>query len=855
MTSLLRRSSWRYLTAHPAQVGLAILGVALGVAVAVAIDLANASAERAFRLSTESVTGRATHQIVGGPSGVPDSLFANLVTALPTGNQRFLATPVLERWVSTPLSEGRTLRLVGVDLLSEGAFRPHLAALGATGREFDLGPFLTEPGAVALGMETAEELGLEVGDALPVAVDGQLRELQIIAVLEGQEERGSQALGDLILADLATAQETLGSLQRLSRIDLILPSGTDSETLVTGLQRRLPSGIRLLPAETRTNAVAGMLDAFQLNLRALSLLAMVCGTFLVYNTISFSVVQRRELLGRLRVLGVRRREVFRLVLGEAAIIGCIGAVIGILLGIVLGSGLVHLVTQTINDLYFQLTVRRLVLAPTVLLEGLLLGVGASIVAALVPAREAAATAPRQALQRSALEGKLRRQLPRTVIFGIGLIAFGALLLWPAGSVLLAFGGVFLLLLGFAVLTPAAVIALMRAARPLAYRLFGLLGSMAARGVTASLSRTAVAIAALTIAVSVTVGMGVMIDSFRHTLVRWLGHTLAADIYVSPTRPGSPGAAGAPLQPEVAERIAALAGVDRVNTLRSVVLDTDSGPLRLSAADLDERGRDSFDFRYGERNEVWQQMAQGAVMISEPFAYRRGLAVGDQLRLPTDAGPRSFPVAGVYYDYGSDQGVVLMERPTYDRWFDDRGFSALAVFVQPGTDVDSVLAGVRRVAGPRQQLIARSNREIRQLSLEIFDRTFAITDVLRLLAGAVAFLGVLGALMALQLERGREIGVLRANGLTPRQVWKLVTGETTLMGLASGLLSLPVGWVLAMVMIEIVNRRSFGWTLQVTLSPSIFLQAVLLALVAAVLAGLFPAHRLAATSPATALRQD
>jgi putative ABC transport system permease protein len=243
-------------------------------------------------------------------------------------------------------------------------------------------------------------------------------------------------------------------------------------------------------------------------------------------------------------------------------------------------------------------------------------------------------------------------------------------------------------------------------------------------------------------------------------------------------------------------------------------------------------------------------------VSEPFAYRFDVpASGGSVTLQTDQGPQSFPVAGIFFDYSSDQGVVVMPLAVYQQYWNDQAISSVSLFVAPGADVDAAVEQLRVQVAGQQDVLIRSNRGLRETTLEIFDRTFAITSVLQLLATVVAFIGILSALMALQLERARELGVLRANGLTPRQLWGVVLGQTGLMGLTAGLLALPVGALVATVLVFVINRRSFGWTLQMLLPPGVFVQAIVLALIAALLAGIYPAIRMARTSPALALREE
>jgi putative ABC transport system permease protein len=264
----------------------------------------------------------------------------------------------------------------------------------------------------------------------------------------------------------------------------------------------------------------------------------------------------------------------------------------------------------------------------------------------------------------------------------------------------------------------------------------------------------------------------------------------------------------------------------------------------------------FRFLSGSSGAVWPAFQNGgAVIVSEPYAYRHGLGVGSALRLGTDRGERAFPVAGVFADYGSDQGVVMMSRRTYEAYWDDRAVSSLGLLLEPGADMETAMAALRARAGGDQDLVIRSNRALRDASLEIFDRTFAITAVLRILATAVAVIGVLSALMALQLERAREIGVLRAQGLAPGEVWRLVLTETGLLGATAGTLAVPVGIALALVLIHVINRRAFGWSIETTVSAGVLLQAVGLAVIAALAAGAYPAWRMARTPPAPALREE
>ena len=846
---LLTKSSLRHLARHRTQLVLSVLGVALGVGVVVAIDLAIQSARTGFRISSETVSGRATHQVVGDLGTVDEALLRTLRIDLGVRD----AAPVVEGVGASDLLAGRALTVLGVDPFSEGPFRPYVA--GATGG-VDVSEFVTTPFAVLLSAGTAETAGVAPGDTLSFRHEGRAWALPVAGTLAPTDELSRIGLSDVLLMDIASAQDLLDMRGRLSRIDVRLPDEAEGEAAAARIRDALPPDARLEAAGTRSDTMAGMIAAFDLNLTALSLLALIFGMFLIYNAMTFSVVQRRGLLGRLRALGVRRGEIVSMILREALWIGAVGSLLGLGIGALLGRGLVRLVTRTINDLYFTVSVEGLTLDPGVLLKGALLGVGATVLASLPPALEAASVSPRLATLRSASEERARRSVPRAARAGVGLFVLGTgLLAVPSRSLLLSFGALFLIILGMALMTPWGTVVLVTAARPLLSRASGLLGGMAARGVVTALSRTAPAVAALVVAVSVTVGLGVMIESFRGTLVRWLDGTLQADVYVSLPGPQSSRASGT-LWPELIDAFVAHPDVVGHSTYRGVDVVGPEGPYRLVALDLDPHGERAFDFLEGSPAAAMAAFREErGVIVSEPYAFRRGLSPGDSVELSTPAGTRRIAIAGVFYDYGAEQGTIMIARGLYDRLYDDAGITSLALFLEEDADEEAVVAELLERVSEGRFVTVRTNRALREASLEVFDRTFRVTGVLRMLAFIVAFVGVLSALMALELERARELGVLRAIGLTPGQVRTLVLTQTGLLGVVSGVLALPVGLVLSWVMIHVVNKRSFGWTLRMEIGPEVLFQAVALAVAGAFVAGLYPAWRMARSAPALALRGE
>jgi putative ABC transport system permease protein len=849
MNPVLWRANWKSLGRHPWQVALALLGIALGVAVVIAIDLANGSAYRAFTLATESVVGRATHGIIGGPDGLPEELYVQLRL-----NKIYPSAPIVEGNIYLPGDTDKQLRLLGIDPFAEQPFRDYLSGAGAES-EVDIAALLTEPNTVILEHATAQRLGFKLGDQFTIYTGTRTTQLTVAGIFQG-DALIREGLADLLIADIATAQEILDQEGKLSRIDLILPSGEAETVQQARLKNLLPPEATLISANARSQAVTEMTRAFQLNLTALSLLALLVGSFIVFNTVTFLWLQRRRLIGLLRAIGVTRKQIFLLLFTESLGLGILGSVAGVLLGIGLGQGLLGLVSQTFNDLYFSVQIRDLSISLETLAKGVTLGLGATLAATVIPALEVTNVPPGAGLRRSPLETQAQHWLKGAALIGGSLLTAGILvLLMPGKSILLGFVGLTGLQVGSALLAPVFGTFLLALVRPLLGRSFGILGQLAARGIVASLSRTGVAMAALTLAISATVGIGIMIDSFRLSVSQWLLTTLQADLYVS--IPGShTGPTNSFLDSGLIEDITSTPGVAAISTTHWVRLESSEGFIDIVAFKPAPQSFTSFQFTAGNPEKAWRAFVhEGAVLVSEPYAYHHGLSPGSRLSLHTNHGEHTFIVAGVYLSYGSDRGVVTIHRHTYERYWSDTKVSGIGIYAKSSVDLELLRQTLLERINSEHQVQISTNRSIRELSLQIFDRTFAITEVVRMLAGLVAFAGIFSALMALQLERTREFGILRAMGLTPRQLWWLVTGQTGLMGLVCGLLALPLGLLSAIGLIYVINYRSFGWSMEFSVSPVLLFQGIMLALTAALLAGLYPAWRMAHTMPAAGLRDE
>lgn len=833
----------RHLLRHPVQLGLALLGLALGVATISSIALATASAQRGFELSLDAIGGAATHQLVAGPQGMPEVLYAELVSIDRGGIQ---LAPVVEGYVTVG---EQSLLLLGIDPLADPEFRPFAAPERAGGLAM-LRRWMTEPGTVMLSRSAAAVLGLSVDKPLTLKVSGREYAGKLLALIED----GRAGLDSVVITDLARAQEWLDIPGRLSRIDVRVPGDESGQQALAQLRARLPAGISLIETERRNRDMTELTSAFITNLRAMGLLALLVGSFLIYNSTSFALIQRRPTLAILRALGVTRMELLGAVVAEAVVLGVVGSALGAAAGLWLARQMLAAVTRTINDLYFVSAVTKISLEPATLLIAVGTGMAAALFAALVPALEAARTPPQLAMRRSTLERRAARGA--VALLGVStamLIAAGLAIAASSKSLVVGFVALFLLMVAAALLTPALLRILAAAGARIA-RGRNLTAQLALGEVAASISRTGVAVAALGVAIAAAIGVAVMVASFRHSVADWLGRTLRADIFVMAPGPGFSRPERA-IDPGVARALVASGLVAEHSATRRVSVESPLGPVLLDALQPASRSLGGFTLIGGAADQVWTAFGRGDVLASESFAYRRGLKVGDSIELVTASGLREFRICGIYRDYGSDRGALLIDRAHYrDAWGDD-AITSLGLYLTAGSNPATAIPALRTAIRGRQTLLMRSNSEIRDLSMRIFERTFAITRVLYWLALSVATIGLLSSLLAYELERARELAVLRALGITPAGIAGLIETQTVFLGLVAAAVAVPTGAIAAVVLIEVINRRAFGWRIDYFWTGPEIAATLAAALGAALLAGLYPAWRSSRASIAAHIREE
>lgn len=811
---------------HRLQTATTLAGVAVGIAVVVAIRLASSAALDQFRGTYEGLTGAATHELTGveplpaarlmslraEPSvrAVQPVVAITLVVPPADGGPAARSAVVVEGEAGAPTS----LRLVGVDPFQCAPFLQLSAAQEQQGELF--GRLLTEPRVVLVGPRTARQLGLPDGGELVVQLPGR-RESIALAVLD--EPRLDQATPPVALTDLASAQELLSLGANVLRFDLLLDGD--------GSDMALQPGEHLAPTSARGERADSLTDAFATNLMCLGLLGVLVGAFLVFSMGQFAVVRRRALLGRLRCLGCTASHLLAALLGEAALTGLLGGALGLLGGALLARGLVGDVARSVGTLYGPvggLPIPQL--DGTTAALGLGLAVFTSVAASLPPARAAAATPPVEVAGQTLTEGVPDKRLP------LLLVGLAALLLLPTRSaVLLPSLAVLGVLLATATALPRLLDALVRRVQRPA------LLALACGQIARSIGRAGSAAGALAMPLAMTIAVIVMVGSFRLEVMGWSTAVLGADVYVKPLwfelAPDT-----ARLPDGLVEAAQATPGVRAVDRLRAVELPAGDSSFVVAGAHLDTvRQRQSLRLLNGASlDDALAALDAGQVLVSEPLARRRELSVGDSLVLEARNGPSPLRVAAVFQDFSLDRGYALLEERMFIELFGPVPVRNAALLLEPDASADAI---AQSLAARFPEAEFRTVERLRSDVAQAFDDTFAITWVLQTISTALALVGVLTALLCLHIERRQELGVLRALGARHTTVGCLLLLEALLITGVAGAVAVPVGLVLAWILVHVIQARSFGWSFPMVLDGPALLGVLLLSLLAGVLAALIP----------------
>jgi putative ABC transport system permease protein len=841
----------RPLFCEPIRTALTVFAVALGVAVVLAIDLAGSAATGSFRSSMETLTGNNDLEVTAA-GGVPESIVGSLVS-LPYALR---VSPRIEDFAVVSGTK-QSLPLIGLDLVAESDSLSGSNNLNAFLSQENPPPDpqrslndFTSSDSIWVG----QSLHRRVGDHMELLINDQSRDFIIRGVYP--DSNGSESA---IVMDLAAAQRALNRFGRVDRILLKLPQTPSIEEWQQRLRVALPPGVDLRPQGSGTNENRRMLAAFRWNLRLLSYISLIVGAFLIYNTISVSVVRRRPEIGIVRALGATRNTILIAFVGEAASLGLAGALLGIPLGRVMATGAVKLMSLTVDALYVSSRPGPIALDASSFFLALLIGVGVAVASAYIPAREASLVSPVEAMARGRREFDVRVHSTRDLFFALIFAAAAALASRApaiAGKPLFGYLSAFLLIVSSAYAIPAFVASTLSFTSRALGKLLGVEALLASRSLSASLRRTSVLAAALSTAIAMMTSVGIMVGSFRQTVVLWMNDELPADLYIRPA--GIPAADRHPtLSVELADAIAKLPGVEAVDRLRAYEITYENMPVTLASADLRVlRPYHNSDFFSGRPAEkvLAELRDSNSVIVSEPFTYKHRVKAGDTITLSLGNTRAAFRIVDVYYDYSSERGNLVMDRATLLRYLPDPTPSNLAVYVSPGAKLESVRAEITQAAAGYRVLMF-SNRDLRHEAIRIFDRTFAITYALEAVAVLVAVMGIAGALLALVIDRRRELGLLRFLGSSASQIRKLILVESGLLGLLANFAGLALGFAMSLVLIFVINKQSFGWTIRFHWPVAILLGALTVVYAATVLAGLYPASVAVHLNPLEVVHED
>jgi len=875
---LFRQFILRALLREKARSATAAAGMALGVAVMIAVRLANTSVTDTFEVAVDSVSGEASLRI-RGTSGPFDELQLRELGWLEAHAQ---LCPVIDTYamvvaqqppqqIDEGFTRGELLHVLGVDVLLDFDVRDYRVlrtSLGGEQSAREVLNLLRDPNSVILTEKFLRRKGLRVGDEIRLAFGSRQRAFRIRGVLLNRGPARTLD-GNFALMDIAAAQLAADQLGLIDYVDLRLAENTDRDAILAQIRDRLPAGLAVEFPDAAANRADTMISAFQFNLTALSVVALLVGLFLIYNTVTMSVAARRDEIGMLRAAGAGKKTVLVLFLGEAALLAIVGVVAGLPLGRLLASFAVRGTAQTVETFYIagvaEASAAALRLTVNDALVAILLAVPLALLAALIPAGEAASVPPVEAVRGTGLRLTTVR-LKRCVVAALICVGVGWILTWcqPVnGRPVFGFLAELFFMIGGAFFSPVLLWLACQAARtwvPTLVPRGRIELRLASANLLSALPRVSISVAALAVSLSMMIAIAVMVGSFRKTVVYWLDSVLSADLSVKPVMQSS-SVSEARLSTSALE----IAGNDD-DVVDAVWFASRQIPLgertfRLTVTDLDKvqtRGRLLFKSPPLEGAATPQPPAD-AVFVSESFSFHFGAERDGLFELPTPRGNAKVRVDGIYYDYANNQGTVLMDAGTYRRLFAETKPQLLAqnlsLYLKEGADPQLVRQRILNRAGDDELLYCVTNSEIRREALRIFESTFTVTYALLLIAILVAGLGVASTLITLIYQRQREIGLLALVGATHRQTRRIILCEAVMLGAVSQLIGIGIGLILACVLIFVINVQSFGWTIQFHIPWQFFIVSTMLVIVASGLFGLYPAVRAAGADPLQTVREQ
>ena len=845
---------------QPMRSMLTMMGVALGVAVLIAVVVVNRSIVRGVTATVDHVAGRADLQISGGRSGIAETLL-DVVRAVPGVHK---LTPVLEQvaTIRDPRAARERVLILGVDFLGkeESFFRAYKSA-DLDALRADPLAFLNSTSNIVISRKRADRFHYRLHDKIAIATAQGVQSFEIFGLIEA--EGAANAFGGAFAVMYYPAMQlAFGRGANVDRIDVAATPDVDVNVLAKRLERALGSGFQVERPASKGARVAHLLKGTRSLLGMASVIAAFIGLFLVYNTIWISVEQRKREFGILRALGATRSDVRTLLVVEGTLLGVIGSLVGIALGIAVSSAVMGVVTRMVSELFLQIAAAQVDFDATVVVTGFVLGVAGSALASYIPARNAS--------RRNVIEiiraretmalGPATARLGAQDIVGLSLLAacFVLVQLPPLGSLPIGgFAACASLLLGSAVLMSRMVQVSQALVARLDTRLFGAKAQLANRNLTRDLGRTSTTVGALMVASAMCVSFKVVVSSFYTSLVDWVEESARGELYVTGSdKFGGPSFRNTPMAPQLASEFEALPGVAWVRRSRFTEITYQGAPIKLFSSDwvkLVRRAR--LTMLEGDTAQVVRDVLAGDITVSENLARHYGVHRGDQIVLATQRGPHSFRVAGVMLEYTSDIGAIHLDRSAFvEHWGDDR-VDTFEINLAPGTDVESVRRQINQRYAEQHDLFVLTNAEYRGEVVRLVDQLFGLMRALEIVAVLVAALGIVNTFLASVLDRFREIGVLRALGMLRAQVATVILIEAGLVGAIGVMAGIIVGSALASLQLNHINVVQLGWHFPFRFPVASIAQVAVVTTLTAMLAGWYPARQAGRLSVVEALEYE
>lgn len=854
---LLRTISWRHVRRHRLRTLLTFFGIAMGVAVIVAIAVVNRSLTSSFQSTIEQIAGKAVLQVSNGESGVAEPLFP-LIRDTPGVRD---AAAAVEAFFPISGFPGERLYVYGVDLLTDFAVREHRFNDGEFAMEQAL-DFIARPDSIALTESLSRRLALPLGATVTLLTSRGKRPYTVRALLK---EQGAAKVfgGSFALMDLPVAQRAAGKEGKLDIVDLTVEDGVAIETVRRLVAERLSGAAEIERPQKRGEQIELLLTSFRVGLFFVSLIALFVGLFLIYNTLSVSVIQRRREIGVLRCLGMRRGELLRLIFLEALLLALGGALVGCALGWALAQAALVAVGETVGNLFSLVDLAAGTFGAAELALALGSGVAVALLAALFPAWEAIRISPLESARQAAWRPESRARSLWANGLGISCfcvapisLAFSPALPGAVERFSLGVTGMLLFLLGLAFFCPALVRLAVRSFWRSASRAPGPSWTgvrLASDSLRRNPARSGITVATLVISLAAIFTIAAFVSSVRGSLLAWVDRMVTADLIVS-SGARTAGPRNVPLKEDLLGGLQTISGVQIVDLYRLIHSLYQGQPIVIeSFSALDSASVRTLPMADGDGAQALREMGEGkGVIVSESFQAKFGKGRNDRLELATPAGRIGFRILGVYVDYSSDSGSVLLDRALYKKYWRDELVDAFDLWLEPGADLQAVTQTIKEAYGEKYQLFVSTHRELRDAVVRIMEQSFVVNYAVEIVAVVVAIFSVINTLLASILDRTREIGVLRAIGATRAQVRKLIVLEAGWMGFLGGVVGLFAGTIMSYHHVVYNTKLLTGWTFQFYYPYGVAALSLAASVGLCLLAGFGPAKQAAATPITTAI---